>query len=171
MSKSALSSRARLRAARKRSPLLARPGFLIRRLHQLHCALFFEETRDYGITPVQYSLMTVLGARSELDQISLAQEIGLERTSVAEVLPRLGRRGLLERRRSATDRRTKLVRLTPKGRTLLHKMSGSVRRAHARTLDKLGKPQRERFLLQLIELVEANNDIGKVPFRIASNAK
>ena len=58
--------------AQQRSPLLARPGFLIRRLHQLHCALFTEETRDFGITPVQYSLMTALDERGELDQNSLA---------------------------------------------------------------------------------------------------
>jgi MarR family transcriptional regulator, lower aerobic nicotinate degradation pathway regulator len=167
MANPARSTHARLRAARKRSPLLGRPGFLIRRLHQLHCSLFFEETREYGITPVQYSLMTALGARGELDQISLSQEVGLERTSVAEVLPRLRSRGLLERRRSATDRRTKLVYLTPKGKRLLHKMSSAVKRAHDRTIDKLAKRQRDLFLLQLIELVEANNKIGNVPFRLA----
>src|SRR5271169_6701958 len=99
--------RAQLRAARDRSPLLGRPGFLIRRLHQLHYALFLEETRGYDITPVQYSLMTALAARGELEQNSLALEIGLERTSVAEVVPRLQRRGLLARRRSADDGRVK----------------------------------------------------------------
>ncbi|RYD77564.1 MAG: MarR family transcriptional regulator, partial [Verrucomicrobiaceae bacterium] len=39
-----------------------------------------------GITPVQYSLLTALNRRGELDQISIAREIGLERTTVAEVL-------------------------------------------------------------------------------------
>jgi DNA-binding MarR family transcriptional regulator len=86
--------RARLKAAAAKSPLFGRPGFLIRRLHQLHCALFLEETRDFGVTPVQYSLMTTLAARGEMDQNSLALEIGLERTSVAEVLPRMQERGL-----------------------------------------------------------------------------
>jgi DNA-binding MarR family transcriptional regulator len=159
------SLRSRLLAARQRSPLLGRPGFLIRRLHQLHCSLFLEETRDFGITPVQYSLMTTLAARGELDQNSLALEIGLERTSVAEVVPRLQRRGLLERRRSSEDRRVKLVRLTRKGGVLLHRMARAVRRAHDRTIDRLDSSKRDAFLLQLIELVEANNEIGSVPFR------
>src|SRR5580704_14591804 len=114
--------RAELRAAANRSPLLGRPGFLIRRLHQLHCALFFEETRGYDITPVQYSLMTALAARGELEQNSLALEIGMERSSVAEVVPRLQRRGLLSRRRSAEDGRVKLIGLTRKGATLLKRM-------------------------------------------------
>jgi MarR family transcriptional regulator, lower aerobic nicotinate degradation pathway regulator len=160
------SIRSRLLAARQRSPLLGRPGFLIRRLHQLHCSLFLEETRDFAITPVQYSLMTALAARGELDQNTLALEIGLERTSVAEVVPRLQRRGLLMRRRSGKDRRVKLVRLTRKGGALLHKMAAAVQRAHDRTIDRLENSKRDAFLLHLIELVEANNEVGSVPFRL-----
>ena len=166
MPRSQRSVRARLLAARRRSPLLGRPGFLIRRLHQLHSALFLEETRGFDITPVQYSLMTALAVRGELEQNSLALEIGLERTSVAEVVPRLQRRGLLARRRSAEDGRVKLVRLTLKGRALVRGMARPVRRAHERTIERLPKSERERFLLQLIELVEANNDVGSVPFRL-----
>jgi DNA-binding MarR family transcriptional regulator len=139
---------------------------LIRRLHQLHCALFAEETRRFDITPVQYSLMTALAARGELEQNTLALEIGLERTSVAEVVPRLQARGLLRRRRSAEDGRVKLVRLTVKGRALVHRMARPVQRAHDRTIDQLAGPERDLFLLQLIELVEANNEIGSVPFRL-----
>jgi MarR family transcriptional regulator, lower aerobic nicotinate degradation pathway regulator len=160
------SVRAQLLAARQRSPLLARPGFLIRRLHQLHCSLFLEETRKFDITPVQYSLMTTLAARGELEQNSLALQIGLERTSVAEVVPRLAGRGLLQRRRSAQDGRVKLVRLTRKGNTLVRRMAHAVQRAHDRTIDQLEKSKRALFLLQLITLVEANNEIGSVPFRL-----
>jgi DNA-binding MarR family transcriptional regulator len=166
MPRSERSVRARLLAARRRSPLLGRPGFLIRRLHQLHSALFLEETRGFDITPVQYSLMTALAARGELEQNSLALEIGLERTSVAEVVPRLQRRGLLARRRSTDDGRVKLVRLTRKGGALLRRMAPKVRRAHDRTIDQLAGPERDLFLLQLIELVEANNHVGSVRFRL-----
>jgi MarR family transcriptional regulator, lower aerobic nicotinate degradation pathway regulator len=164
------SVRTQLRAAQRKSPLLARPGFLIRRLHQLHCSLFLEETRSFGITPVQYSLMTALAARGELEQNGLALEIGLERSSVAEVLPRLQGRGLLQRRRSTDDRRVRLIRLTRKGTTLLREMARAVRRAHARTLDKLQTSDRERFLLQLIQLVEANSEVGNVPLRLSQGA-
>ena len=167
MAPSQRSVRAQLRTARRRSPLLGRPGFLIRRLHQLHCALFVEETRGFGITPVQYSLMTTLAACGELEQNSLALRIGLERTSVAEVLPRLLTRGLLTRRRSPADGRARLIRLTAKGRTLVRKMARPVQRAHDRTIDKLHPSARDSFLLRLIELVEANNEVGSVPLRLS----
>jgi MarR family transcriptional regulator, lower aerobic nicotinate degradation pathway regulator len=158
--------KAHLEAAKARSLLLGRPGFLIRRLHQLHCALFLEETRDFGITPVQFSLMTTLGQRGEMDQNSLALEVGLERTSVAEVLPRMQQRGLLARRRSTADGRVRLVKLTRKGGILLRKMGPAVERAHDRTVEHLDPAQRGSFLLQLITLVESNNDIAVVPLRL-----
>jgi hypothetical protein len=44
--------------------LARRPGFLIRRLHQMHLALFAEACGAFGATPVQYSILTVAGAGS-----------------------------------------------------------------------------------------------------------
>ena len=158
--------RAELSRARQKSPLLGRPGFLIRRLHQLHGSLFLEETRAFGITPVQYSLMTALLERGELDQNGLALEIGLERTSVAEVVPRLQARGLVKRLKDPRDARVRLVRLTPKGRSLLRKIAPAAQRAHDRTIDQLPASERDLFLLQLIRLVEANNQVGAVPLRL-----
>ncbi|CAK9888995.1 MULTISPECIES: MarR family winged helix-turn-helix transcriptional regulator [Pseudomonas] len=155
-----------LQEAIQRSALLGRPGFLIRRLHQIHCGLFLDETREYNITPVQYSLMTALGTHGEMDQNTLAQEIGLERTSVAEVIPRLEARELLQRRQSTRDRRVKLVKLSRKGLYLLKKMDVSVQRAHERTIEGIPPEHREQFLLHLIKLVEANNDLGSAPFRL-----
>lgn len=149
-----------------RSLLFSRPGFLIRRLHQIHGWLFFEETSEFDITPVQYSLLTALAENGETDQNTLASDIGLERSSVAEVLPRLELRGLLSRRQSDQDRRMKLVKLTRKGSALVKKMRPAVQRAHDRTVEHLPPEERERFMLQLIRLVEANNETSVVPLRI-----
>ena len=155
-----------LEQARRRSALLVRPGFLIRRLHQIHTALFLEETQAFSITPVQYSLMTALFEHGELDQISLSEEIGLERTNVADVVERLQARGLLLRRQGDTDRRVKLLKLTVKGRNLVRRMEAAVQRAHDRTIDHLSEAEREVLLAQLIRLVDANNHQGAAPLRL-----
>lgn len=152
-------------AARKPSALLKRPGFLIRRLHQVHVALFLEETQPFNITPVQYSLMTALNERGELDQVSLASEIGLERSGIAEVIPRLEARGLIARRPSELDGRVKLHRLTAKGQSLVQRMREAVDRAHDRTIEQLPKAQRTALLEMLVELVENNQPQGVAPFR------
>lgn len=150
----------------ERSALFARPGFLIRRLHQIHTWLFTEETQQYNVTPVQYSLLTVLAEHGEMDQNTLAYEVGLERTSVAEVLPRLEARGLVERRQSEADRRVKLVRIARKGRALAKRMDGAAQRAHDRTIAFLPEGEREHFMLQLIQLVESHNDASVVPWKL-----
>lgn len=124
----------------------------------------------FNITPVQYSLMTALDERGELDQMSLAREIGLERTSVAEVIPRLESRKLLQRRVSPSDGRVRLVKLTRKGRDLVRQMAPAVQRAHDRTIQFLPGTDREHLMTQLIQLVEANNEVGAAPFRLTQQS-
>lgn len=147
--------------------LAERPGFLIRRLHQIHLALFAEECAAFGITPVQYSIMSVVAAQPGLDQIRLAQEVGVDRATLANVLARLETRGLLRRKQGQEDRRLKLVRLTPKGNRLLAQVVEPARRAHARTIEALPEAERATFLRALAGLVEAGNDYGRAPLRLS----
>lgn len=157
---------AELAAAIEKSALLGRPGFLIRRLHQIHGSLFLEETAEFGITPVQYSVLTALAEHGEMDQISIALEVGLERTTVAEVIQRLEGRGLVKRRQSPKDGRVRLVKLVRRGQVLVERMAEAVQRAHDRTIAPLPAEDRERLMLLMIRLLEANNDVGNVPFRL-----
>ncbi|WP_423822152.1 MarR family transcriptional regulator [Salinisphaera sp. SPP-AMP-43] len=150
----------------EKSPLLLRPGFLIRRLHQIHCALFLKETEGFNITPVQYSVLTALVDKGEQDQMTLAAEIGLERTSVADVLRRLEERQLVERRRSEQDRRMRLARVTPRGRQRIKRMAPAVQRAHERTIEALPEADRQMFVWYMSRLVQTNNELGTVPFKL-----
>ena len=158
--------RVELAQRQARSLLFTRPGFLIRRMHQIHGWLFAEETSAFNITPVQYSLLTTLSEMGEIDQNTLALEIGLELSSVAEVIPRLQLRGFIDRSQSPTDKRIKLVKQTRQGKRLVSKMAPAVQRAHDRTLEHLEPAQRDLFMLQLIRLVEANNEESVVPRRV-----
>jgi DNA-binding MarR family transcriptional regulator len=155
-----------LSEAQMRSLLFTRPGFLIRRLHQIHTGLFTEETAQFNITPVQYSLLSALSDHGEIDQNSLALEIGLERTSVAEVLPRLESRELISRRQSEEDRRVKLVKLTRQGKALLKRMEVPAQRAHDRTIAHLSDTEKNSFMLSMIRLIEKNNDHSLAPLRL-----
>lgn len=157
---------AELQAAQERSMLFARPGFLIRRLHQIHSGLFTEETKAFNITPVQYSLLTALAEHGEMDQNTLAMEIGLERTTVAEVLPRLESREFIERNQSTQDKRVKLVKLSRTGKAMVRRMEDAAQRAHDRTIEHLPAAERQLFMLQLIRLVEANNHKSVAPLRL-----
>jgi DNA-binding MarR family transcriptional regulator len=146
-------------------PLWGRPGYLLRRLHQIHYALFFEECAGYGITPVQYGLLTTLSLNPNLDQNSLARELGIDRTNVADVLNRLARRGLVERRRSPNDARMVLARLTRAGDRLTRKMYRPMQRAQKRLLSPLLPQERNALMITLIRLINGNNHLGRTIFQ------
>jgi len=144
-----------------------RPGFLIRRLHQIHLALFAEECAPFGVTPVQFSIMTVVRAQPGLEQVALAQEVGVDRTTLTNVLTRLEGRGLITRAAVETDRRVKVVSLTQEGRATLIRMTDAAERAHTRTIEALAPAEREAFLGALRYLVNAGNEYGRAPMRLA----
>jgi MarR family transcriptional regulator, lower aerobic nicotinate degradation pathway regulator len=147
--------------------LARRPGYLIRRLHQIHVALFAEECGAFGVTPVQYSIMTVIARQPSLDQGHLAEEVGVDRATLADVLARLEARDLVSRRRPGADRRMKLVSITEAGRRLLVRMDPHARRAHERTVAALPPESRAAFAESLMVLVAANNALGRAPMRFA----
>jgi len=112
----------------RHTALDARPGFLIRRLHQIHVALFVEECAPEGITPVQYSILTALEQMGPSEQIALSRAVGLDRANTADVIGRLVERRFIQRRGSRTDKRKKVAELTDVGRALLGRfeLDGSV---------------------------------------------
>lgn len=145
--------------------LWERPGYLIRRLHQIHVAIFLEECAAFGITPVQYAVMTALLNKPDADQISIAQEAGIDRTNVADVIARLEQRGLVVRRRGKTDRRMRITSLTAEGDRIAREMEHASLRAQARLMAPLAPEKRARMMALMAELVEANNEFSRAPAR------
>jgi len=148
--------------AEPRLPLWSRPGYLVRRLHQINYALWSEELGRANVTPVQYSVLTALSIRGEQDQTTLADEIGIDRTNVAEVLSRLEARKLVRRKANPADRRARLAALTPKGRALMTSLFPAMQRSQDRLLGALSQKERDAFMATLVRLIEANWEYGQV---------
>ncbi len=145
--------------------LWQRPGYLVRRLNQIHIALFFESCKDFAITPVQYGLLTTLSERPGLDQTSLCAEVGVDRTTMADVLRRLEQRGLVKREPSPEDGRQKLAHITAKGTRVMKEMYESMRDAQFRFLEPLSPEDRVRFVEMMMQLVEGNNQYGRTSLK------
>jgi len=135
-------------------------------VHQIHLALFLDECKASKLTPVQYGLLTALSLRGELDQVSLAEELGLDRTTAAEVLARLQARGLVSRKPNPRDRRAKLARITKRGRAVTAAMFNAMQRAQDRLCAPLTQKERDVFMATLVRLIEANNEHGRGALRI-----
>ncbi len=142
------------------------PGFLIRRLHQIHSALFAEEALGLDVTPPQYGVLSVIAVQPGLDQSAIAEEVGVDRATLASVVARLEAAGFVRRTISKTDRRQKLLTLTPRGRTILSRMQEPVQRAQERILEPLQGKEREQFLKLLNKLVDGGNEHGRAKLRL-----
>lgn len=142
-----------------------RPGYLIRRLHQIHVGLFLEECAEYNLTPVQFGVLTVLSDDRELDQISIATELGVDRNTTADVIRRLERRGLLTRPESTADKRTKLARITPAGLSVVEQMQPQMIEAQKRLVGALSEEEYASLMSLMNKLVNANNDASRAPMR------
>lgn len=147
------------------SDLWNRPGFLIRRLHQIHVAMFLEECREFNVTPVQFGVLTVLKDTETSDLVSIARRIGVDRITVADVVRRLERRDLVDRPPNTADKRTKIARITEKGRTFVEAVQPAMIRAQKRFVDPLAKEENEVLNSLLTRLILENNEVSRAPLR------
>jgi MarR family transcriptional regulator, lower aerobic nicotinate degradation pathway regulator len=155
--------RAGKKPGRPYADLWSRPGFLVRRMHQIHVGLFLEECRDYEITPIQFAILTVLYSGNALDQITLSNSVGVDRTSGADVIRRLYRRGLVERVPSREDRRAMLVHITDEGKAFVRRMQPHMERAQERFISPLTAAEQTLFIGLIEKVVRANNDASRAP--------
>ncbi|GGC15830.1 MULTISPECIES: MarR family winged helix-turn-helix transcriptional regulator [Dickeya] len=144
--------------------LWERPGFLIRRLNQIHHTVFFEALRG-DITPLQYGLLTVVGARGGLDQTTLGAELGTDRTTLAGTIEQLELKGYVRREIHYSDRRRKTVEITLRGKKILNKTAADMHQAQMKLLAPLPPASRKTFIQMMKTLVEGNNHRGSVPIK------
>jgi len=143
--------------------LWGRPGFLIRRAHQIAQTLFLEEAGDLAMTATQYGVLRIIAACPGVDQIGVARLLGQDRSTTAFVLDKLVTDGLVERRRSVADRRRRELALTRRAEAVLRDMSGRVRRAQDRLLSPFEPDEAEQLLDMLRTLVDTFNDVARTP--------
>src|SRR5271170_3933747 len=109
--------------------LYRRPGFMIRRMHQISVSIFIEETGQLKVTNRQWGILLLLMHRPGIDQISVANLLGLDRSTTGMVLKKLEKDGLVVRSIGVRDRRRHSLQLTQSGKGLLSQLAGPAQRA------------------------------------------
>jgi DNA-binding MarR family transcriptional regulator len=139
-------------AIMKRSSLRSvyrRPGFLLKRCHQVTAALFANHCREFNITPSQYAALCALAEHPGIDQLALGRLVGLDRSTSGLVVKLLAERGLIERSVSDRDSRSMHLRLNAAGELMLADIEPAARRAQEAALAVLPDGKREQFLVLL----------------------
>ena len=144
-----------------RQVMWGRPGFLIRRLTQIGQAIFFDLCKSESITPLQVGMLTALSMNPWLDQKAIGRELSLDRTTTAEVLKRLGDKGLVETRINPDDRRSRLSVITKEGLNLINDLQDSIHRSQELLIEPLSPDDRVTFMKLLAQLVDAHEKMDK----------
>lgn len=130
-------------------------------LHLLHragqCAevLFTNEAGKTDLTPRQYAILASVNQNPDISQTGLVEATGVDRSTLADIVRRLVKKGLLQRKRTRRDARMYAVRLTPKGLSALNSVKPAAARVDQRLLAVLGNEERGPFIGALGEIVKA----------------
>jgi DNA-binding MarR family transcriptional regulator len=134
---------------RRRLPLLLRRAW-----YGLNQA-FRRRIAHLEVTPDQFTVMRTLLEQQGLTQRELSQAMASDANTVAALVERMERMGLLQRDPHERDRRARRLRLTAKGkRTYGHARAIAVT-MQAEVLAVLPADVRERFLIDLDMVAEA----------------
>jgi DNA-binding MarR family transcriptional regulator len=128
------------------------PGLVGYQLRMAQIALFRDFAQGLGgedVTPGLFGVLVLIEANPDLKQSDLARAAQLDRSTVVTVIDNLERRGLVERRTAAHDRRSNAIRLTDAGTALLRKLKRQVGQHEKRLLRNFSAAERETFLALL----------------------
>ena len=132
------------------------PGYLGYQIRQAQAAIFRDlaaSTAALNVTPGEYGLLSLVEANPGISQTDLSRANGRDKSSLTPVLNNLVRRKLVHRRRTARDRRTYRLTLTPAGEAMLSELAECAK-AHEAALDKvIGRRDRAKFLTILRKLM------------------
>ncbi len=126
-------------------------GHLIRRAQQRHVALWQEQV-SADVSSVQYAALVVLERMPGASQSELGAELDLDRSTIADIVTRLERRGVIERSPHASDRRRYELRLTATGHGEVDRLRPRVDAANATLTEALSEDELSmlRMLLKRI---------------------
>lgn len=135
------------------------PGHLLRRAQQYADDLYKNEVGADGPTPRQFAVLHTVAENEGLSQTDLVRRTGIDRSTLADMIARLTKKGFLARQRTSDDARANAVRLTPGGRKLLQGAEGKVMKAEEKALSLLPASQHSTFVKALKSYAEALDQI------------
>lgn len=137
-----------------------RIAFLLSQLGSEASAAFEQAVGRLGITASEAGLLRLVGRHPGISQKAASEQLGVGPSRVVAVLDRLESEKYVERRRSATDRRSHEVILTPKGEHLLAELRGVAESHEAAFTEALDEADLDR-LAGYLEAIATARGLGR----------
>jgi DNA-binding MarR family transcriptional regulator len=128
---------------------------LLRRAHFQAEELFAQEFAPEALTPRQKAALVCVYQTPGMNQTELAGRLFMDRNTVAELVQRLVRAGLVRRASASADQRAYQLFLAPAGAKLLNRVMVRDALVEERLLERLPREYRPLFIKCLRLLVEA----------------
>ena len=144
------------------------PIHLLHRAVQCAADIFQGEMVEGDLTPRQYAVLVAVSQNEGLSQTQLVDRTGVDRSTLADIVRRMLKKGLLQRRRTKDDARAYSVKLTDEGWRVLKVADPLAKRVDDKILAALPGQQRERFVQDLHAIVDA---LGKLQSKVDGAAK
>lgn len=139
------------------------PIHLLHRAGQCASDIFQDEMGSGDLTPRQFAVLLAVSQNEGLSQTLLVEKTGVDRSTLADIVRRMLKKGLLQRRRTKEDARAYAVKLTEEGWRVLKATDPLAKRVDEKILGVLpNQQQRERFMQDLNQIVKA---LGKLQAR------
>jgi DNA-binding MarR family transcriptional regulator len=122
------------------------PIHLLHRAGQGAEAIFETEIKDNDLTPRQLAVLLAIAEKEGLSQTGIVDRTGIDRSTLADLVHRLQKKGLLQRRRTKEDARAYAVHLTDEGWRVLRTAEPLAKKVDERILDALPAKQRRKFI-------------------------
>jgi DNA-binding MarR family transcriptional regulator len=133
-----------------------RISYIVARLERAVRAAVNERVRPHGLTTLQYTTLSVLGARGQpLSNAQLARRAYMTPQSMMEVIDALERKGLIRRDPHPSHRRVFPATMTAKGLRVLKACDAAVEEMEEEMLAGLSRGERDTLLVWLKTCVRA----------------
>jgi DNA-binding MarR family transcriptional regulator len=125
---------------------------------------FEQNARQLGLTRSQWQVLAWLSENEGIHQNALAELLEIEPITLARIVDRLVDSELIERRTHPTDRRIRLLHLTPHAHPRLAQMWPIAQQTREEALDGVSAADRERLMAILLSmksnLIRASTEVG-----------
>ncbi|MCZ4674542.1 MarR family winged helix-turn-helix transcriptional regulator [Citrobacter sedlakii] len=125
---------------------------LLRQLFQQHTARWQHELPE--LTKPQYAVMRAIAERPGIEQVDLTEAAVSTKATLAEMLSRMEKRGLVRRDNDPLDKRRRFVFLTAQGEALLTTTMPLGNRVDEEFLGRLSEEEREQFTRLVRKMME-----------------
>jgi len=127
---------------------------LLHRANQVATLKFADAIGDGQVTARQVHVLSAIETHEGASQTEIVELTGIDRSTLADIMRRLQRNKLVERRRSKTDARAYVLKLTDAGRQALAACWPMLESVEAQLLSTLPSRQRAEMLAMLEKITE-----------------